>query len=81
MYLVRCADHSLYAGVTTDCVRRENEHNGRGSGGAKYTQARRPVQLVWYEKCVDRSAACKREAVIKKLPRPKKLLLLQTVTG
>ncbi|MFT5705991.1 MAG: putative endonuclease [Oceanospirillaceae bacterium] len=76
-YMLRCADDTLYAGVTTDCQRRVNEHNGLQKGGARYTQARRPVVMVWFEQNVNRSEACKREAQIKKYPRTKKIALIE----
>lgn len=76
MYLLRCADDTLYAGVTTDCARRVREHNGLKKGGARYTQARRPVLMLWSERCENRSAACKREVLIKKLSRAEKIQLI-----
>ncbi len=70
VYLLRCRDGSLYAGVTTDLDRRLKEHNS-GKGGA-FTRAKRPVKLVFKEAYPSRSAALKREAEIKHLPRSKK---------
>jgi len=81
VYLARCADSSLYAGVTTDCQRRELEHNGQGKAGARYTKTRRPVQIVWSEPHPDRSSACKREAAIKKISRRDKLGLIRDKVG
>ena len=72
VYLVRCSDRSLYTGVTTDLVRRVDEHNGRQPGGARYTQARRPVALVWSERCTSRSEAQRREAAVRRLSRRQK---------
>ena len=73
-YLLRCADGTLYAGATTDPERRTREHNaGRG---AKYTRSRRPVELVYRERCGGRSAALRREAALKKLSRAEKLALI-----
>ena len=72
VYLVRCSDRSLYTGVTTDLVRRVDEHNGRQPGGARYTRARRPVALVWSERCGSRSEAQRREAAVRKLSRRQK---------
>ena len=63
VYVVRCADRSLYTGVTTDADRRVAEHNdGRG---ARYTRSRGPVALVYLEKAEDRGAALRREHEIK----------------
>ena len=70
VYLVRCADGSLYTGVATDVARRIAEHNA--GTGARYTRARGPVVLVHQEPAGDRSAAQRREAAIKRLPRPLK---------
>ena len=74
VYLVECADGTLYAGATTDPARREREHNA--GTGAKYTRARRPVRLVFQEACADKSEALRREAALKRLPRAKKLALI-----
>jgi putative endonuclease len=76
--MVRCADDSLYIGITTDLVRRIEEHNGQGKRGAKYTKNRRPVALVFHEPCVDRAMASSREHQLKKLNRSQKLALLNT---
>ena len=69
---MRCSDRSLYTGITTDLVRRVDEHNGRHSGGARYTRARRPVTLVWSERCNSRSEAQRREAAVRRLSRRQK---------
>ncbi|HTD89887.1 MAG TPA: GIY-YIG nuclease family protein, partial [Burkholderiales bacterium] len=61
IYIVRCADSTLYTGVTMDVVRRVAEHNGLRTNGARYTRARRPVKLVYQERAANRSAAGKRE--------------------
>ena len=73
VYLLRCADGTLYAGVTTDLDRRVAEHNA--GTGARYTRSRRPVALIHHETAPDRSAAQQREAAIKRLPRKAKLAL------
>jgi putative endonuclease len=75
VYLLRCADDSLYTGVARDPERRLRQHNGELAGGAAYTRGRRPVQLLWSEACADRSAAQRREAAIKRLSRAEKLAL------
>ena len=65
VYIVRCADRSLYTGVTTDATRRVAEHNeGRG---ARYTRSRGPVSLVYVESAEDRGAALRREHEIKRM--------------
>ena len=74
VYLVRCADGTLYCGITNNLERRLAAHNsGRG---AKYTRSRRPVTLIYREPCPDRPAALRREAAIKALTRTQKLALL-----
>jgi len=75
VYIVRCADGSLYTGMARDLERRLRQHNGELAGGPRYTRGRRPVQLVWREGVADRSAALVREAVIKRLRRREKLSL------
>jgi putative endonuclease len=75
VYILSCADHSLYTGVTTDVGRRLHEHNSLKSG-AKYTRNKRPVTLVYTEKQPSRSAACRREYQIKLLSRKEKLHLI-----
>ncbi len=78
LYIVACADNTLYTGVTTDLERRILEHN-TSKKGAKYTSARRPVQLVYSKKFKTRSAAQKVEAQIKKLSRAEKIELINYV--
>lgn len=76
VYLLRCADGSLYCGWTTDVERRVDEH---GAGTAsRYTRSRRPVELAAVFETVDRSAALREEARIKRLSRAEKLALIAT---
>lgn len=72
VYLLACADGTLYTGVTTDLERRIRQHNGELTGGAKYTACRRPVTLCWSDTAATRSMAQKREAAIKSLSRSQK---------
>lgn len=74
VYLLRCADGTLYAGSTTDIARRLEEHN-QSPLGAKYTRARRPVKLIYSANFPTRSAAAKEECRIKALTRAGKLAL------
>lgn len=74
VYILRCRDGSLYTGATTDLARRLAAH--RAGTAAAYTRSRRPVRLVYREPAADRSAAQRREAAIKRLPRAAKLALL-----
>lgn len=76
VYLLRCRDGSLYCGITTDLARRLAEHNGDQGLGARYTQARRPVKLAYWESCASRSQAAQREAAIKRLRRDQKWRLI-----
>ncbi len=76
VYIVRCADDSLYTGIATDVERRLREHNGEVKGGAKYTRARQPVNLIYQESLRTRSEASKRECEIKKMGRAEKLRLI-----
>jgi len=76
VYIVRCADGTLYTGVATDVARRVAEHNSNKLLAANYTRARRPVTLVYSEAAATRSAACKREYQIKQLRRQEKEALV-----
>ena len=78
-YLLKCADGSLYAGWTFDPAARLAAHNS--GAGAKYTRARRPVELVYLERCEDQSAAMRREAALKRMTRAKKLALIAAANG
>lgn len=74
VYLVECADASLYCGVSTDVEARVATHNE--GKGARYTRARLPVQLVFSEAVGDRGDALRRELEIKALPTSRKRALL-----
>lgn len=76
VYMLRCADGSLYTGVARDVQRRLRQHNGELVGGARYTASRRPVVLAWSETLASRSAAQRREAMIKKMSRSAKESLI-----
>ena len=73
VYIVECADGTLYTGWTTDLARRMAEHNA-GRGG-RYTRARRPVRLAYWEWAASPAEARRREAAIKRLPRTRKIAL------
>lgn len=83
VYILECADGSLYTGITTDLPRRIKQHEE--GKGAKYTNGRGPFQLIYTEHCKNRAEASKREMAIKSLPREKKLSLIsretKTVSG
>ena len=74
-YIVKCSDGTFYTGWTNDLTRRMEAHNqGRG---AKYTKARRPVTLIYYETFETKEEAMKREYAIKRLSRKEKVYLLR----
>ncbi len=79
LYIVECADKTLYTGIALDVERRLKEHN-HSPRGAKYTRARRPVKLVYTRRFRTRSRASSEEARIKKLPRSEKITLIQQRT-
>lgn len=79
VYILECADGTLYTGSTNNLERRVEEHNSKPTG-AKYTQARRPVLLRYAKELPDRSAAAKEEARIKALSRAEKLELVRRVS-
>jgi len=74
VYLLRCRDGSLYTGITNALPRRLARH--RAGAGSAYVRARLPVRVVYREPQPDRSAALRREAAIKRLPRAEKLRLI-----
>lgn len=73
-YMLRCADGTLYSGYTNDLEHRLAVHNS--GKGAKYTRARLPVQLVYYEGFCSKSDAMRREAKLKSLTRAEKEQLI-----
>ena len=75
VYILRCSDDSLYTGWTNNLEKRIKAHsNGKG---AKYTKARLPVELVYFEEFEDKIEAMRREYAIKKLTSKEKLLLIK----
>ena len=74
VYIVECNDHSYYTGWTTDLKKRIATHNN--GHGAKYTRARRPVKLIYFEEFIDKSSALKREYFIKQLFHKQKEALI-----
>jgi len=73
VYLLQCADNTLYTGWTYDVELRLATH--QAGRGARYTRTRRPVKLIYHERVPSRIAAMKRELEIKRLPRAKKLAM------
>jgi len=80
LYILKCADGTLYTGITVDLVRRVKEHNS-SELGARYTRSRRPVKLVYSKEFSGRSEASKEEARIKKLSREEKLDMIKNSKG
>lgn len=80
VYIVTCSDTSLYTGITTDLTRRILEHNSSPKG-AKYTRARRPVHLQYFEQYPSKSQASKREYQIKQLSRKNKEVLIASLVS
>ena len=79
VYVLRCADGTLYTGITKDLARRIRQHND--GTASRYTRSRRPVKLVYQESERSQSLALKREAKIKKLTRQTKLALIRQASG
>ncbi len=78
-YILKCSDDTLYTGITNDLDKRVHAHN-TSQTGAKYTRGRRPVVLVYYESCIDKSHAQKREYEIKAMTRKEKEKLVQSIS-
>lgn len=74
VYILKCADNTLYCGMTNDLEKRVKAHNEKN--GAKYTRGRTPVEVVYFETGYTMSEALKRECAIKKLTKQKKLKLI-----
>ena len=81
VYILECRDGTFYTGITTNLERRERQHND--GKGARYTRMRRPVMLLYSERCKNRSEASIREAELKSLSRAdkKKAVLAFTKTA
>lgn len=75
VYILECADKTLYTGITTDVARRLQEH--KSGAASHYTHSRGAKRMLYSEEHPTRSAALVREAAIKKLPRRNKLALIQ----
>jgi putative endonuclease len=73
VYLLECADATLYCGITNDITKRLASHNaGKAS---RYTRARLPVRLLWVEQAATKGEALRRELAVKAMPRAEKLAL------
>ena len=79
VYLLSCADGTLYCGIAKNAEARLKTHNA--GKGAKYTRSRLPVKIVYIETVTDKSTALKREIAIKRLTREQKLALIRGSVG
>ena len=77
IYILRCADGSLYTGITNDLNRRLKQHNA--GTASRYTRSRLPVTLVYHEESTTKGGALKRELVIKSLSREAKEALIRSM--
>ncbi len=77
LYILKCADRSLYTGITKDLERRFKSHSE--GKAARYTRTRRPLELVYQEACPSRTEALTRECAVKALPKAKKFALINGV--
>ncbi|MBI4713063.1 MAG: GIY-YIG nuclease family protein [Planctomycetes bacterium] len=75
VYILHCKDGTYYTGITNNLANRLKTHNS--GNGARYTRTRRPVKLVYQEKCSNQSKAMKRERKIKQMPRARKTKLIR----
>ena len=75
VYILRCADDTLYTGITNDLARRLKAHNA--GTASKYTRVRRPVVIVYHEEAETKGDALRRELQIKSMPRSQKQTLIK----
>jgi putative endonuclease len=80
IYILKCADDTLYTGITTDIERRQSEHNSPDKG-AKYTKCRQPVSVVFHKEVKNKSEALKEEYRIKQLSRSEKKDFIKENSG
>jgi len=78
VYILSCADHTLYTGITNDMDRRFAMHES--GAGAKYTRGRTPLKIIYTESCPNQSSATLRERAIKAMKREQKITLAKTWT-
>ena len=75
LYILRCADGSLYTGITNDVPRRSKQHNA--GTASRYTRSRLPVEVIYQESQASRSVALKRELAVKAMSREEKESLIR----
>jgi putative endonuclease len=78
-YILECSDQTYYIGKTNDLQNRLKQHNGILKGGAKYTRARKPVKLIYYEEYKNNKIATQREIELKTLTRRQKEKLINKI--
>lgn len=76
VYMIRCRDETLYTGISTDVLRRLQEHEAGSHKGSRYLRGKAPLELVFQASAENRSHASRLESYIKRLPRPEKLRLI-----
>ncbi len=76
-YILRCADNSLYCGMTKNLEVRLKQHNSSGAAGAKYLRGKKPAKLVYSEEYPDIKSAMVRELEVKTWPKSKKEALIK----
>lgn len=81
IYIIRCANNTLYTGITTDIERRFQEHQGEDGKGSKYLKGKGPLTLAWKTQVADRSHASKLEYKIKQLSKSNKERLVSGDTS
>lgn len=79
LYIIRCADSTLYTGITTDVERRFSEHADQGKLAAKYVRGKAPLTLVFTVEAGTRSAASRLELKLKRLTKTQKELVVSGV--
>ena len=80
VYILECCDQTYYTGIALNVAKRMDQHNGQDPGGAKYTQTRRPVKLLYKKRLPDQKTAMTEELRIKRLPRKQKMELIKAKT-
>ena len=78
VYIVECSDTTFYTGITNNLTKRLRQHNGEITGGAFYTQNKRPVKLIYTEEYETHLEAARREVEIKNMTRVNKIKLVNT---
>ncbi len=75
LYILQCSDNTFYTGITNDLQCRLDKHNN--GSASRYTRSRRPVKVIYYERCLNKSSALKKEFKVKALSRAEKKIYIQ----